>query len=83
MAETTESLVLVERDDHAAIMTLNRPAKKNAMNNDLLGQLNAAIRSANDDDEVHAIVLRGSGTCFTSGRDTKQFTHVQNAVLQD
>ena len=81
MTQTAEDLVRVERDGHAAILTLNRPAKKNAMNDALLAQLIAAIHAADADDAVRAIVIKGAGGCFTSGRDTKQFT--QDAVLQD
>lgn len=77
----TEPLVLVTREDHAAVLTLNRPAKKNAMSDALLEQFMAAIRDANKDEDVRAIVIKGSGSCFTSGRDTSQFE--QAAVLQD
>jgi enoyl-CoA hydratase/carnithine racemase len=81
MSDQTERLVIVAREDHAAILTLNRPAKKNAMSDALLQQLIAAIRDANADDNVRAIVIKGAGSCFTSGRDTSQFE--QTAVLQD
>ncbi len=81
MTDTTEPLVIVTREDQAAILTLNRPAKKNAMSDALLEQLIAAVRHAGTDDDVRAIVIRGSGSCFTSGRDTSQFE--QAALLQD
>ncbi len=81
MPNQSEPLVLVEREDHAAILTLNRPAKKNAMSDALLDELIAAIRNANKDDAVRAIVIKGAGNCFTSGRDTSQFE--QAALLQD
>lgn len=81
MPDQTEPLVIIERADHAAILTLNRPAKKNAMSDALLEQFMAAIRAANRDEEVRAIVIKGAGSCFTSGRDTSQFE--QAALLQD
>ena len=39
MPDQTEPLVIVERENHAAILTLNRPAKKNAMSDALLEDL--------------------------------------------
>lgn len=77
----TEPLILAEQTGHATILTLNRPAKKNAMSDALLAELIAALRDAIDDDSVRAIVIRGAGSCFTSGRDTSQFEDV--ALLQD
>ena len=81
MSDQTEPLVIITREDHAAIMTLNRPSKKNAMSDALLEELIAAITAANRDDDVRAIVIKGAGSCFTSGRDTSQFEEV--ALLQD
>jgi len=81
MTESAGELLLVERDANVAILTLNRPAKKNAMNDALLEQLIAALRAAGADDDVRAIVIRGAGDCFTSGRDISQFE--DRALLQD
>ncbi len=74
-------LVLVSQEDRTAVLTLNRPEKKNAMNDALLEAFVAAVRSANADDEVRAIVVRGAGDCFTSGRDASEFEEA--AILQD
>ncbi len=74
-------LVLAARENRAAVLTLNRPEKKNAMNDALLEAFVAAVRSANADDDVRAIVVRGAGDCFTSGRDASEFGEA--AILQD
>ncbi|MDG2427348.1 MAG: enoyl-CoA hydratase-related protein [Acidimicrobiales bacterium] len=50
-------------------LTLNRPEKRNALDNELRGALLAALRDADYDDEVHVTILRGSGPCFSSGYD--------------
>lgn len=81
MSDQNDPLVIVEHEDHAAILTLNRPAKKNAMSDALLKKLIAAITDANHNEDIRAIVLKGAGSCFTSGRDTSQFE--QAALLQD
>ncbi|MEX2614581.1 MAG: enoyl-CoA hydratase/isomerase family protein [Alphaproteobacteria bacterium] len=81
MADSEDKLVLVDHDGYAAILTLNRPAKKNAMSDALLEQLIAAVRAANADDAVRAIIITGAGSCFTAGRDISQFN--RKAILQD
>lgn len=77
----SDPLMLVERDGHAAVLTLNRPAKKNAMNNALLDEFVAAIRAVEADDDVRAIVIKGAGGVFCSGRDFSMFD--EPATLQD
>ncbi|MFN3523599.1 MAG: enoyl-CoA hydratase-related protein [Phenylobacterium sp.] len=54
---------------HVRRLTLNRPAKRNALSNALRGELFAALEAADRDPEVRVIVLRGAGTCFSSGYD--------------
>lgn len=50
-------------------LTLNRPDKRNAMNNELRSQLFAQLRAADADRGVRVIVLRGAGSSFCSGYD--------------
>jgi len=50
-------------------LTLNRPERRNAMDNALRGALFGALREADRDDAVHLSVIRGAGTCFSSGYD--------------
>jgi len=54
---------------HVRRLTLNRPAKRNALSNALRGELFAALEAADRDPDVRVIVLRGAGTCFSSGYD--------------
>ena len=61
--------VLYERDGRIARITLNRPDKLNAIIEGMPGQLSAAVARANDDDDVHVIVLAGAGRAFCSGYD--------------
>jgi enoyl-CoA hydratase len=64
----SSSLVLV--DDPAPQVrrvTLNRPEKRNALNHDLRGGIVRALEEADADPEVHVIILRGAGKCFSSG----------------
>jgi len=62
-------LVVDAPAEHVRRLTLNRPAKRNALSNALRGELFAALEAADDDPGARVIVLRGAGTCFSSGYD--------------
>lgn len=73
MAASAEPLVLV--DDPAPSvrrLTLNRPAKRNALSNALRGELFAALRAGDADPDVRVLVIRGAGSCFSAGYDLAQ-----------
>ena len=50
-------------------ITLNRPEKRNALNNQLRGELFDALEAADRDAEVHVSIIRGAGSCFSAGYD--------------
>jgi enoyl-CoA hydratase/carnithine racemase len=62
---------LVTTEDRGAVrhIVLNRPEKRNAMNQALLLELGDALRAAGDDASVHCVVLRGEGPVFSAGVD--------------
>ena len=59
--------------DRVATITLNRPERLNAINDAMPGEIRAAVESANDNDEVHVIVMQGDGAAFCAGYDLKQY----------
>jgi len=61
--------VLVERRGPAAVVTLNRPEKRNALSLELMRELTGALRALGDDRLVRAIVLAGAGPAFSGGHD--------------
>ena len=63
------SIVLSE--DHGPVrhVVLNRPEKRNAMNDEVLAALGAALQDAAHDPSVRIVVLRGAGPMFSSGMD--------------
>ena len=61
--------LLVERADGVALVTLNRPAKHNALSLDLLGRLAAAVRELGEDAAVRVLIVRGNERCFSTGMD--------------
>src|SRR5580704_2399673 len=54
---------------HVRRITVNRPAKRNALSNALRGEIFMALEAADADPEVRVMILRGAGTCFSSGYD--------------
>lgn len=56
-----------------ARITLNRPARLNAIDDRMPREIRRAVEAANDDDRVHVIVLAGAGKAFCAGYDLKQF----------
>ncbi|MFD4366852.1 crotonase/enoyl-CoA hydratase family protein [Rhodococcus sp. NPDC058521] len=64
-------VTLVERHGNIAIITLNRPQAMNAMNSDLATALGNRLDECDQDPDVRAIVLTGSGRGFCAGADLK------------
>lgn len=59
----------VEIADGVAVLTLNRPERRNAYTAEMGALLNRAYRQCDDDDAVRAIVLTGAGGAFCAGAD--------------
>ena len=66
--------VLIERAaEHVALVTLNRPAARNAINAELAERLSEILKVTENDDDVRAVILTGSGAAaFCSGADLKE-----------
>ncbi len=65
-------LVVMERHDQVAVLTLNRPEKRNALSLELRERLADALEACGGE-ETGAIVLTGAGSAFCSGMDVTQF----------
>ncbi|MEM7097573.1 MAG: enoyl-CoA hydratase [Pseudomonadota bacterium] len=65
-------LVMVEKDDGLAIVTLNRPEALNALSSGLRNAISQAFTALADDPEVGVIILTGAGRAFTVGLDLKE-----------
>ena len=79
------SLLRVRDAGASRILTLDRPDKRNALNDALLERLCDALRQAQADPQVRTIILEGAGTGFCSGRDQKDAGNAESsrALLQD
>src|SRR6266436_8412963 len=65
-------VVLIERQTpQVAVITLNRPERRNALTIELLTELSAAIKVASDEAHERILILRGAGAAFCTGLDLK------------
>jgi enoyl-CoA hydratase/carnithine racemase len=66
---TVREQILVERREGVVVVTLHRPEKLNAWTTRMMRELSDAVRDANDDAGVGAIVVTGAGRAFCAGAD--------------
>lgn len=65
--------ILVKKEEHITIITLNRPQKMNVFNSQMLDELTTALNAAGDDPDTYVIVLNSSITkAFTAGGDINE-----------
>jgi enoyl-CoA hydratase len=64
--------VLTERNEHALIVTLNRPERQNAINGEMLVRLYDAFVEADTNPDIRTLILTGAGGNFCSGADLKE-----------
>ncbi|HEX4356911.1 MAG TPA: crotonase/enoyl-CoA hydratase family protein [Pseudonocardia sp.] len=70
MADSTD-LVLVERRGHILVVTINRPAARNAVDRATARQVEAAMDTLDEDAELFLGVITGAGGTFSAGADLK------------
>ena len=68
----SEQLVEYACSDHIATITLNRPDKLNAVNDDMVRQIAAALQHFDTDNDARIAILCGRGRAFSSGADVRQ-----------
>ena len=78
-----DQTVLYEAPEGVARITLNRPEKRNALNDELIASLKDALRRAHDDDEVSVILVAGAGSDFCSGADLAALQKIASASVQE
>ncbi len=65
--------VLIEIKDSIAVITLNRPERYNAVNQDLIDGINDSFTIVENDDNIRAVVFTGNGKGFCAGADMDTF----------
>jgi len=64
--------ILIDETDAVATITINRPDRLNAMSQQTLAELTAAVDQVRDEGRMRAMILTGSGRAFCSGADLAQ-----------
>lgn len=77
------SELLIENSGSSRILTLNRPDKRNALNDGLVAELKSALNEADGDGNVRVIVLRGAGKDFCSGADLSALQKIAGASYEE
>lgn len=62
-------LVLLHVEDRVALITINDPDRRNAVTAESSAALRAAVETAEDDPDVHAVIVTGAGRAFCAGAD--------------
>jgi enoyl-CoA hydratase len=76
----TYTTLRYERDGRIARITLDRPERLNAIDDEMPRELRAAVEAANRDDKVHAIVVAGAGRAFCAGYDLQIYAEAPRPV---
>lgn len=76
-------LVKYNVEDRVATIILNRPEKRNALNNSMVSQLKKAFTKAEEDDAVKVIILTGSGNIFCAGADLQYLQDLQSYTKEE
>jgi enoyl-CoA hydratase/carnithine racemase len=71
-AVSAYSTIKVEKQDGIARLTLSRPERANALNAQMLDEINAALDDIEQDGTSRALIVTGAGAAFSSGFDLKE-----------
>lgn len=71
-------MIKYEIISNTAIITLNRPDKRNALNPEIVNELKQAIIKSESDEEVKSIILTGKGSAFCAGADLEYLNKIRD-----
>jgi enoyl-CoA hydratase/carnithine racemase len=74
--------IVLERDGTTAIVTLNRPERRNALSLRMLQELTACFRGIGEDAGVRAVILRANGAAFSAGHDLSEMVGKDGAFYR-
>lgn len=78
------SEIIYEVENSIATIILNRPEKRNALNDALINSLKSALQKADSDENLCAVIIKGAGKDFCSGADLSALQKIaQSGVLEN
>lgn len=78
------ALTLYEVEDRVATLTMNNPARRNALSSAMMSEMLAAVRRAEEDPDVRVLIIAAVGSVFSSGHDLRELRdgdREDNAIL--
>jgi len=72
--------LIYEKVDYLRIVTLNRPEKKNALNNQLIKELDHVIEEIKNDAEAGAVIITGNEQSFAAGADITEISTIATPI---
>jgi enoyl-CoA hydratase/carnithine racemase len=80
VAELAGKIVLAVEEDGVAVVTINRPEKRNALSLAMWRDLDRVFRELQDRSEIRAVILTGAGGNFCAGADISEFNEVRDGL---
>lgn len=77
------SEIIYEIEGSIAVITLNRPEKRNALNDGLINSLKDSLRQADNNENLRAIVIKGAGKDFCSGADLSALQKIAESDVME
>ena len=83
MSAENQNIVLYDASDGIARITLNRPEKRNALNDELIAAVKDSLRRANGDSQVRVAILSGTGSDFCAGADLASLQKISSSSVAE
>lgn len=75
-----EPVIMLEKKDRLAIVTLNRPQAMNALSSELIAAISETFSNLQKDPSVGAVILTGAGKAFCAGLDLKELSNGEHMM---
>ena len=73
-------MVLLTIENRVATLTLNRPEKRNALNDEMAKELLRHLTSLKDNDDCKVLIIKANGEAFCAGADLAYLQKLQSKV---
>jgi len=80
---TKKASFLTPEEENIAVITLNRPESLNALNKEILEELDAALEEIRNDEKIRAVVITGTGRAFSVGADLREAGPADEPVVRE
>jgi 2-(1,2-epoxy-1,2-dihydrophenyl)acetyl-CoA isomerase len=75
--------LILKREEGIATIILNRPERLNAINSEMISELNHALEEVARDEQVRVVILTGAGRAFSAGADLKEVESLSEVTPED